>query len=135
MDNLFKASQHIKTYFQEKVLHNYSLNVWKETLLLKKIDSKAMLEKWSVLGAHFVPTYVEPDIICGDEWTPSLMLQYMWRVQGTEIPVRITIFRDEVKFVEICDMFKVAEHFGDTFDFIDEFKKTVELMLALSKKH
>lgn len=132
MDNLYKASDYIKNYFQSKVLCDYSMNKWKETLLLKRTDSKAMLEKWNLLGRHFVPSFVEPDIVCGDEWVPSLMLQYLWRVKNADVPVRVSIFRDQVQYVEIVDMFNVAKHFGEDFDFVDEFKKTVELVVALS---
>lgn len=131
MDNLDKASDYIKSYFQEKVLSNYSMSDWKETYFLKRTDSSAMLKKWSVLGKHFTPTHVEPEINSGDPWVASLLLQYMWRVKDADIPVRVSIFRDQVQFVQIVDMFNVSRHYGNDFDFIDEFKKTVELMLAL----
>lgn len=134
MDNLYKASDYIQNYFQNKVLSNYSMIDWKETLFLKKTDSEAMLKKWQKLGKHFVPSFVEPEIIGGDEWVPSLMLQYQWRVKDADIPVRVSIVRNQVQYVEIVDMFGVSKHYGESFDFVDEFKKTVELMLALSSK-
>jgi hypothetical protein len=39
----------------------------------------------------------------------------------------------EIQYVEITDMFKVAELFGDQFDFVNEFEKSVVLIKLLSK--
>lgn len=133
MDNIFKAQNYIKDFVSNAILPNYKFNDWKESLVLKRNNNQdALKKKWDIFNKSFVPIWVEPDIIANGDWVPALMLTYKWTIKDAEIPVRFTICNKQIQYVEIVDMFAVAEHFGDHFDFIKEFEKSVVLMKALS---
>ena len=133
MDNIYKAQEYIKDYVSKTILPNYKFNDWKESLVLKRNnDKEALNKKWDIFGSKFVAIWVEPDIISAGDWVPSIMLTYKWTIKGAEFPVRFTICKNEIQFVEITDMFAVSKHFGEDFDFVKEFEKNVVLMKALS---
>ncbi len=133
MENIYKAQDYIKNYVSNTILPNYKFNDWKETLVLKRNnDKEALHKKWDIFTKKFFPFWIEPDIISSGDWVPALMLTYKWTIKDAEIPVRFTICNNEIQYVEITDMFAVAKHFGNDFDFIKEFEKNVVLIKALS---
>lgn len=133
MDNIFKAQDYIKDFFSKTILPTYSFNDWKESLVLSRNkDKESLHKKWDIFGKSFVPFWIEPDIISAGDWVPALMLIYRWNIGDKQIPVRFTIYENKIQYVEITDMFVVAEHFGEDFDFIKEFEKSVVLIKLLS---
>jgi len=64
------------------------------------------------------------------------MLVYKWTIKNTEVPVRVTIVKNEIKYVEVVDMFKVLEFFNkkykEDFNFKNEFERDVVLVKLLS---
>jgi glycogen synthase len=133
MDNIYKAQDYIKDFVAKVILPTYKFKDWKESLVLSRNkDQDALHKKWDIFGKAFVPFWIEPDIISAGDWVPALMLTYRWNVKDTQIPVRFTICNNEIQYVEITDMFAVAKHFGEDFDFIKEFEKSVVLIKLLS---
>lgn len=133
MDNIYKAQDYIKNFVSKIILPTYKFNDWKESLVLSRNkDKDALNKKWDIFGNAFVPFWIEPDIISAGDWVPALMLTYRWTIKDTQVGVRFTIVNCEIQYVEITDMFAVAEHFGKDFDFIKEFEKSVVLIKHLS---
>jgi len=64
------------------------------------------------------------------------MFVYKWTIKNTEVPVRVTIVKNEIKYVEVVDMFKVLEFFNkkykEDFNFKNEFERDVVLVKLLS---
>ncbi len=136
MDNIFKAQDYIKNFVSKSILPTYKFNDWKESLVLSRNkDKDALHKKWDIFGKSFVPFWIEPDIISAGDWVPALMLTYRWNIKDAQIPVRFTICNNEIQYVEITDMFSVNEHFGEGFDFVNEFEKSVVLMTLLRKSN
>jgi hypothetical protein len=134
MKNIVTAQSHIRDFVAKTILPTYKFNDWKESLVLSRTkQTQALLDKWDLFGKSFVPIWIEPDMIVAGDWVPGIMLTYKWRINNAEIPVRFTIANMEIQYVEITDMFKVAELFGDQFDFVNEFEKSVVLIKLLSK--
>ena len=134
MKNIISAQSYIRDFVAKTILPTYKFNDWKESLVLSRTQqTQALLDKWDLFGKSFVPMWIEPDMIVAGDWVPGIMLTYKWRINNAEIPVQFTIANMEIQYVEIMDMFKVTEFFGDEFDFVDEFEKSVVMIKLLSK--
>lgn len=135
MDNIYKAQEYIKEFLNKTLISNYDFKDWKETLVLSaNNNNNALLKKWDLFGKAFVPSYVTPNIIADtDKWAPCLSIAYRWSVKDAEIGIRLTLVKNELRIVEITDMFAVNKHFGDELDLVKEFEKNVVLIYSLSK--
>ncbi len=125
MDNIYKAQEYIREFLNKNLISDYEFEDWKETLVLStNNNNKALLKKWDLFGKAFVPIFITPNIIAdNDKWSPCLSLTYRWSVKDSEISVRLTLVKNELRFVEIKDMFDVNKHFGDELDLVKEFDK------------
>lgn len=133
MDNIYEAQDYINDFVSKTILPTYTFHDWKESLVLSRIkDKESLRNKWDIFGKAFVPLLIEPDINVAGDWIPALMLTYRWYIGDTHIHVRFAICNNQIQYVQITDMFAVSEKFGDDFDFIKEFEKSVVLIKLLS---
>lgn len=133
MDNIYKAQDFIKNFVSKSILPKYKFSDWKDALVLSRNGKKdELLDKWNFYNKSFAPTWIEPDIIANGDWVPALMCTYRWTIKNAEIPVRFTIVNNEIQYVEIVSMFDVAKHFGEDFDFVNEFDKSVAMLYNIA---
>jgi hypothetical protein len=133
MDNIYKAQDFIEDFLSKTILPKYKFSDWKESLVLSRNkDSDALLEKWNFYGNKFLPIWIEPDIIAAGDWVPAISCTYSWSIKDVNVRVRFTIVNNEIQYVEIVDMFNVANHFGKEFDFVNEFDKSIAMLYNIS---
>ena len=132
-DHIYEAQHRIKDFISQIILPQLTFDDWKKSLALSLNGNKEDLnKKWDLFGNKFSPLWIEPDIIASGDWIPSMMFTYKWIIKDAEIPVRIMAVKNTIQYVEICDMFNVAKHFGSDFDFSNEFEKNVVMIKHLS---
>lgn len=133
MDNIYKAQDYIKDFVSKTILPKYKFNDWKDSLVLSRNkDTDTLLNKWNFYGNKFFPIWIEPDIIASGDWVPAISCTYRWTIKEANIPVRFTIVNNEIQYVEIVSMFDVAKHFGNDFDFVNEFDKSVAMLYNIA---
>lgn len=134
MENIAKLQDYVSDYLDKDLGKFYSFNVWKDLLVMlrqapKSAEAKSVFDRY---GDVFKVRQVYADITATKEdWTPALSVEFDWKVKATTVGLRVMIVKDKVFYVQLLDMYNVVQKFGDNFDYVKEFEKTVVLMTAL----
>lgn len=127
MEKIYEAQQVIKEFFEKEVLKKYSFDDWKATLVnCRNNDYKALSMQWNVIGSDVNLTSVIADVMASnDKWDACAVLEYEWVVNKTKVSFRITLVKNEVRFVQIDDMLNITKTVGTKFSLTEEFNKVV----------
>ena len=134
MENIAKLQDYVSDYLDKDLGKFYSFNVWKDLLVMlrqapKSAEAKSVFDRY---GDVLKVRQVYADITATKEdWTPALSVEFDWKVKATTVGLRVMIVKDKVFYVQLLDMYNVVQKFGDNFDYVKEFEKTVVLMTAL----
>lgn len=134
MENIAKLQDYVSDYLDKDLGKFYSFNVWKDLLVMlrqapKSAKAKSVFDRY---GDVFKVRQVYADITATKEdWTPALSVEFDWKVKATTVGLRVMIVKDKIFYVQLQDMYNAVQNFGDDFDYVKEFEKTVVLMTAL----
>jgi hypothetical protein len=136
MENIEALQECVKSFIENKLEENYNFYFWKDILVdFRNKDIKKSIDKWSFFGGDFCVVNLIPDVrAIKDEWTPSLHVDFQWRLNRFIIPFRAILVKDKVLYTQLVDMFNVMQHFGDDFDFANQFQKNVVLLDILKRE-
>ena len=134
MENIAKLQDYVSDYLDKDLGKFYSFDMWKDLLVMlrqapKSAAAKSVFDRY---GDVFKVRQVYADITATKEdWTPALSVEFDWKVKATTVGLRVMIVKNKVFYVQLLDMYNVVQKFGDDFDYVKEFEKTVVLMTAL----
>ena len=134
MENIAKLQDYIGNYLESELAKFYSFDVWKDLLVMLRQAPRntAAISVFDRYGDAFKVRQLYADITATQEdWTPALSVEFDWRLKGATIGFRVMIVKDKIFYVQLLDMYNVLQKFGDDFDYVKEFEKTVVLMTAL----
>ena len=134
MENIAKLQDYVGDYLDKELDKFYSFDVWKDLLVMLRQAPKnaAAISIFERYGDAFKIRRMDVDVIATKEdWTPALSVEFDWKVKATTVGLRVMIVKNKVFYVQLLDMYNVVQNFGDDFDYVKEFEKTVVLMRAL----
>lgn len=134
MENLAKLQDYVCEYLENELTKFYSFKVWKDVLVMLRQAPKnaSAFEIFDRYGDALKVRMMTADVSATNEdWVPTLSIDYEWKMKDVSLGLRAIIIRDKVHYVQLLNMMELDEKFGDEFDYVKEFEKTVVLMKAL----
>lgn len=131
MDNIYALQDSMTEFFSKEFENVLTFKVWKDILCLTRdpFSGTEALKLFDRYGKNFIPRSVDADVrMSSDLWSPSLAIGFVWSHQGVNINMVVFFQSGEVLRTQVLDMHRVQNHFGDDYDFVKAFDKSVVLL-------
>jgi hypothetical protein len=136
MNNIADLQDYVGDYFEKEFAKFYDFKLWKNLLVMLRAAPKnaEAFKLMSRFGDKLKVRQMTVDVrASNDEWAPTLSIEYEWEHKDASLVIRVIVVKQEIYTVQLVDSFNVCEEFGEDYNFVNEFEKSVVLINALKQ--
>lgn len=134
MDNIYALQESMTAFFKKDLENWVTFDTWKDTLCSTRdpLSGNSAVKIFDRYGDKLTPQTVDAEVqLTNDPWSPSFAIGFVWNHKDVNIKATVFFVAGEVIRTQVMDMFRVNAHFGDDYDFVKAFEKSVVLLSAL----